>query len=69
MIEKSFDKTYKFDVSKGVLTRTANRMIAEYVAANGGWSVPDEIKGLQFFNFPTLLLGGFSISKPGTGMV
>lgn len=46
MIEKSFDKIYKFDVSKGVLTRTANRMIAEYVAANGGWSVPDEIKAI-----------------------
>lgn len=51
MIEKSFDKAYPikhFDgIPQSTLTRAANRLIAEYAAAFGGWGgVPDEITAI-----------------------
>lgn len=49
MIEKSFDKIYAVSVkgvSQTALTRAANRLIAEYTAVFGGWSIPDEIKAI-----------------------
>lgn len=47
MIEKSFDKAYKVGVhgiSQVALTRAANRLVSEYTAVFGGWSIPEEIK-------------------------
>lgn len=49
MIEKSFDKAYAMTahgIPQSTLTRAANRLIAEYAAAFGGWSVPDEIMAI-----------------------
>lgn len=49
MIEKIFDKVYAVTINgipQSTLTRAANRLIAEYAAAFGGWSVPDEITAI-----------------------
>lgn len=50
MIEKSFDKAYPIKINgipQSTLTRAANRLLAEYAAAFGGWGgVPDEITAI-----------------------
>lgn len=49
MIEKSFEKSYPIGINgiaQSTLTRTANRLISEYSAVFGSWSIPDEIKDI-----------------------
>ena len=50
MIEKSFDKAYPININgipQSTLTRAANRLLAEYAAAFGGWGgAPDEITAI-----------------------
>lgn len=45
MIEKSFNKAYSPTAPQSTFTRVANRLVKEYIAANGGFcDLPDEIK-------------------------
>ena len=47
MVEKVFNKCYPIGVNgvpQRTLTRAANRLIADYIAAFGGFYIPDEIK-------------------------
>jgi len=50
MIEKAFDKTYAMkgchDIPQSTFTRIANRLLKEYIAVNGDYCIPDEIKAI-----------------------
>ena len=49
MIEKHFEKTYTVTahgIPQSALTRAANRLLAEYTATFGDWSIPDEITAI-----------------------